>query len=96
MDCGAWWAVVYGVAQSQTRLKQLRTSSSICKLENFVVVQHNAISVNLFLWVGPQAERPRFLGPLLRRTRGPDPSSKATLWVFGAQLSSQFNSHIHT
>ena len=32
-------------------------------------------------WVGPQAERPRFPGPLLRRTRGPDPSSKATLWV---------------
>ena len=26
-------------------------------------------------WVGPQAERPRFPGPLLRRTRGPDPSS---------------------
>ena len=24
---------------------------------------------------------PRFPGPLLRRTRGPDPSSKATLWV---------------
>ena len=23
----------------------------------------------------------RFPGPLLRRTRGPDPSSKATLWV---------------
>ena len=32
-------------------------------------------------WVGPQAERPRFRVPLLRRTRGPDPSSKATLWV---------------
>ena len=32
-------------------------------------------------WVGPHAERPRFLGALLRRTRGPDPSSKATLWV---------------
>ena len=24
---------------------------------------------------------PRFPGPLLRRTRGPDPSSKATLWL---------------
>ena len=32
-------------------------------------------------WVVPHAERPRFPGPLLRRTRGPDPSSKATLWV---------------
>ena len=30
-DWGAWWAAVYGVAQSQTRLKQLSSSSSsIC------------------------------------------------------------------
>ena len=27
-DRGAWWASVYGVAQSQTRLKQLSSSSS--------------------------------------------------------------------
>ena len=27
-DGGAWWAAVYGVTQSQTRLKQLRSSSS--------------------------------------------------------------------
>ena len=27
-DRGAWWAAVYGVAQSQTRLKRLRSSSS--------------------------------------------------------------------
>ena len=30
-DGGAWWAAVYGVAQSRTRLKRL--SSSICKWE---------------------------------------------------------------
>ena len=28
MDGGAWWAAVYGVAQSRTRLKQLSSSSS--------------------------------------------------------------------
>ena len=28
-DGGAWWAAVYGVAQSQTRLKQLSSSSSV-------------------------------------------------------------------
>ena len=28
-DSGAWWAAVYGVAQSQTRLKQLCSSSSM-------------------------------------------------------------------
>ena len=28
MDRGAWWAAVHGVTQSQTRLKQLSSSSS--------------------------------------------------------------------
>ena len=28
MNGGAWWAAVYGVAQSQTRLKRLSSSSS--------------------------------------------------------------------
>ena len=28
MDGGAWWAAVYGVAQSRTQLKQLSSSSS--------------------------------------------------------------------
>ena len=28
---GAWWAAVYGVAQSQTRLKRLSSNSSITK-----------------------------------------------------------------
>ena len=28
MDGEAWWAAVYGVAQSQTRLKRLSSSSS--------------------------------------------------------------------
>ena len=27
-DRGAWWAAIYGVVQSQTRLKQLSSSSS--------------------------------------------------------------------
>ena len=29
MDGGAWWAAVHGAAQSQTRLKQLSSSSSM-------------------------------------------------------------------
>ena len=34
-DGGAWWAAVYGVAQSQTRLKRLSSSSSMAdKHEN--------------------------------------------------------------
>ena len=31
-DGGAWWAAVYGVAQSRTRLKRLSSSSSILLL----------------------------------------------------------------
>ena len=31
-DGGAWWAAVYGVAQSRTRLKQLSSSSSSCDI----------------------------------------------------------------
>ena len=31
-DRGAWWAAVYGVAQSRTRLKRLSSDSSSSKL----------------------------------------------------------------
>ena len=31
-DQGAWWAALYGVAQSQTRLKRLRSSSSVVRV----------------------------------------------------------------
>ena len=30
-DGGAWWAAVYGVAESRTRLKQLSSSNSMQK-----------------------------------------------------------------
>ena len=33
-DGGAWWAAVYGVAQSRTRLKQLSSSSSSSSKDN--------------------------------------------------------------
>ena len=36
-DGGAWWAAVYGVAQSQTRLKRLSSSSSSIELVWFHV-----------------------------------------------------------
>ena len=35
-DEGAWWAAIYGVAQSRTRLKWLSSSSSMLVLENKV------------------------------------------------------------
>ena len=36
-DGGAWWAAVYGVAQSQTRLKRL-SSSEWCSFRESVVL----------------------------------------------------------
>ena len=48
MDRGAWWATVHGVAKSQTRLKQLSSSSSSSRvgkqslLVQFEVAQQRA------------------------------------------------------
>ena len=36
MDGGAWWAAVYGVAQSRTRLKQLSSSSIPSTIQCFI------------------------------------------------------------
>ena len=38
-DGGSWWAVVYGVAQSWTRLQRLSSSSST-KLNIFLILPH--------------------------------------------------------
>ena len=42
-DGGAWWAAVYGVAQSRTRLKRLSSSSSsrTCKVNMWIPVIWN-------------------------------------------------------
>ena len=57
-DRGAWWATVYGVAQSRTQLKQLSSSSSSIvhvvaksrtRLSNFHFTSHvNSTSINFF------------------------------------------------
>ena len=41
-DRGAWWAAVYGVTQSRTRLKRLSSSSS-----SMMIVSHLSISENV-------------------------------------------------
>ena len=43
-DCGAWWAAVYGVAQSRTRLKRLSSSSSSGKTK-----YHNTVTISRFV-----------------------------------------------
>ena len=36
-DGGAWWAAVYGVAQSRTRLKRLSSSNMMTRVDNTVL-----------------------------------------------------------
>ena len=47
-DGRAWWAAVYGVAQSQTRLKQLRSSSSTPTKDGTWAMAVKALSPNDF------------------------------------------------
>ena len=47
-DGGAWWAAVYGVAQSQTRLKQLSSSSS--STTNIMQLNHPETILYSSLW----------------------------------------------
>ena len=45
-DRGTWWAAVYGVAQSQARLKRLSSSSSSC-MTNRETLLHEIIIICL-------------------------------------------------
>ena len=45
-DRGAWWAAVYGVTQSQTRLKWL-SSSSICVYSYFILLKRWIILIHI-------------------------------------------------
>ena len=60
-DGEAWWAAVYGVAQSRTRLKQLSSSSSrnICRYIYDILGIYIDIYVSIYLW----SNRPSPLWP---------------------------------
>ena len=47
MDGEAWWAAVHGVAQSQTRLKQLSSSSSRGSVPSAVQLTRSLKTKNL-------------------------------------------------
>ena len=47
-DRGAWWAAVYGIAQSRTLLKRLSSSSSRVGQEVEVVIHSHSVMFNSF------------------------------------------------
>ena len=51
MDRGAWWAAVYGVAQSWTWLKRLSSSSSSGHLYVFFIKIHIQVFCSFLNWV---------------------------------------------
>ena len=55
-DGGAWWASVYGVAQSRTRLKRLSSSSS-SRAESICFFFFCSVSLNTFVWCHLLARR---------------------------------------
>ena len=48
MDGGAWWAAVYGVAKSQTRLKRLSSSSSSSSIPLYICTTAS-LSIHLLM-----------------------------------------------
>ena len=82
-DGGAWWAAVYGVAQSRTRLKRLSSSSSSrtfltsCFLPGLMHAQDCSLALNGFhLAFPPGPAQPR---SHLNRPKDPRPRSPAAL-----------------
>ena len=59
-DGGAWWAAIYGIAQSRTRLKWLSSSSSIYKTSSMAstVVTPVCRQINRILFTIPASDSP--------------------------------------
>ena len=88
MDGGAWWAAVYGVTQSWTRLKRLSSSSSSSRA---VPVSHSALGpsvttklLHASLLAGPQTHHVVWTDPAVPRiftlTTSSSRSAKMSSW----------------
>ena len=74
-DGGAWWAAVYGVAQSRTRLKRLSSSSSSVKFNIWVLLVHQ-----YFQTVAPGKVRYCYAG----KAKIPDGKTRFSLRVYNS------------
>ena len=63
-DGGAWWAAVYGVSQSQTRLKRLSSSSSSSESSGshmkFNLEENKNLSNAFYVWCVRKSEHAHF------------------------------------
>ena len=66
-DGGAWWAAIYGVAQSRTRLKRLSSSSSSSLKPTFSQIHPLVALYQLHLFVNGQSRQYEFWPPLILR-----------------------------
>ena len=83
-DGGAWWAAVYGVAESRTRLKRLSSSSS----RSFRSTSWNQDCREKYQW--PQIRRWHHpYGRKWRRTKQPLDESERGEWKLGLKLNIQ-------
>ena len=74
MDRGAWWAAVYGVTQSRTRLKRLSSSSSLILVTSGMGLESGSMRglgfPFAFFLTESSMMRKFFLRPLLHGFRG--------------------------
>ena len=84
-DGGAWWAAVYGVAQSRTRLKWLSSSRKDWRQEEKGVTGDEM--VRWHHWLN---------GHAFEQAPGDGEGQGQKHQFFGAQPSSQSNSHMYT
>ena len=70
-DGGAWWAAVYGVAQSRTRLKRLSSSSSLQHINNLLSPKSELLSMQ-FLTPGMSLFSFHAWDPCLKLWFGPE------------------------
>ena len=83
-DSGAWWAAVYGVAQSQTWLKRLSSSSSSIPLSEYVTI----ISIHFVLDIWMLFN----LGTIMNKAT----ISKSLLWAYALQIPFTFLKFFNT